>query len=241
MRLLALLVVALPTVAGAAPSAVNIDATLAHDRELLASHATALCACKNLRCGEKHVDAYLQWKLDQDLMKMHRAYDAYLAAVAKDPTIAGWREQLDDCNTALFMKPQARVCKKRVASAAKAFSREAPRAYAPYKTLAFRSGPHDARGAVASVQVLPGRSWSFSAAVGPRSMARDFGIELDQIADEWGTVPSEFGVIAARKMGPVIAIVEVRSERWGEFEPEDHPLTKLFLSKMMAAATKCVK
>jgi hypothetical protein len=240
MRLLALLVIALPAVAGAAP-AINVDKAIAHDRALLASHATALCACKDMRCGEPHVDAYLRWKTDLDLMK-DRDYDTYLATVASDPALTRTVAQLEDCNAALFMKPQAKSCKKRIASAAAKFAREAPRTYAPYRVLEFRLEKSDApTGTIAAATVIPGRSWGFRAYVGPRSIARALGVEIAQVGDEWRTIPDERGVMMARTMGPVVAILEVQSERWGDFEPEGHPLTKLFLDKMRTAANKCVK
>lgn len=242
-RLVVFAVLAMPLVASAQLSAVNIPAYLAHDREQLASHATEVCACKDLACAKKPIDAFLQWELDHSLMKGQPHYAAYLAAVAGDSEIELQRGLLEDCNTALLMKPRVRVCKKRFANAANAFAREAKRAYAPYKMFDFRDSPEprmEPLGAIAAVRVHPGRSWGFRAVVGPKSIVSDFGLELDQIGDQWGPVPSELGVMAARRVGSVVTVVEIRSERWGDFEPEDHPLTKLFLAKMMTAGSKCL-
>jgi hypothetical protein len=242
-RLVVLAIFATPLAASAQPSAVDIPAYLAHDREQLASHATAVCGCKTVACAKKPIDAFLDWEVDRTLMKGQPHYAAYLAAVAGDVELGLQRGILEDCNTALLMKPRVRGCKKRFATAANAFAREAKRVYAPYKMFDFRDSPEPGQepaGTIAAVRVHPGRSWAFRAVVGPKSMASDFGIELDQIGDRWGPVPSERGVVAARRVGSVITVVEIQSERWADFMPEDHPLTKLFLAKMMAAGSRCM-
>ena len=129
---LAILLVLVPVVAHAAPSAINIPETLKHDRELLTAHADAVCACKDQRCSDPHVDAVLAWKRDQTLMENNKHYTPYLAAVAADEAISSALQQFDDCNAALFVKAS---CKKRIESAAA--SSESPRSFATFATSFF--------------------------------------------------------------------------------------------------------
>jgi hypothetical protein len=247
MRALLLLVVAVPAFAdprpAKKPSAIDVDATLVHDRDKHTKWATAICACKDVKCGDKVIDEWLRWKLELDLMRGRRGFETYVEAVDVDRTLTSQGELIDDCNGMLRAKPWKRVCEKRLASAAAAFAREAPKAYAPYKSLKFTGGPSEnpVSGTIAEININPGRTWDFLAVVGTMAVAREFDVVQD-LSDRWAMHHATRGLAVVRRFGPHVAVLVIQSERWGEFEdkPAEHPLAKLFFEKMQAAADKCL-
>jgi hypothetical protein len=242
---LSLLIVAAPAFAAPQgpkrPSAIDVDATLVHDRDVLTKQATAMCACEDAACGKKVIADFLLWEQELTLVRGRKGFEDYVDAVDNDETIKDQRGFIEDCNALLLAKPWAASCKKRFANAARSFAREAPRTYAPYKRLDFRNNDEngfDGRHAIASARATPGRSWEFLSVFGPASLARTkFGVT--DLTDAWTMVDSERGVIAARSYGPWVAVLRVESERWGDFEPAHHPLTKLYFEKLRETADKC--
>jgi len=240
-----LLAAAVPALAApqapARPSAIDVDATIQHDRDLLTKQATAMCACDDGACGNKVISEYLLWQKELELVRDRKGFENYTERVAQDEMIAIQRGIIEDCNATLLAKPWAASCKKRFDTAARDFARAAPRTYAPYKRLDFRANGEKefgVRDAIANTRATPGRSWEFVGTFGPASIARtEFGVT--DVPDTWTMVDSERGIIAARRYGPWVAVLRVESERWGDFEPAHHPLTKLYFEKLRAAADKC--
>ena len=234
---LALLLVAAPALAApqapVRPSLIDVDATLVHDRDVLTKQATAMCS------GENVIDEYLLWQQELTLVRGRKGYEAYVDAVDNDQTIADQRRLIEDCNAMRLAKPWAASCEKRFASAARDFAKAAPKAYAPYKSLDFRAEKASTPSTmIAQTRSTPGRSWEFRAVFGPASLARsEFGITA--VPDTWTMDVTERGIFAARQYGPFVAVLRVESERWGDFEPAQHPLTKLFFEKLRAAADRC--
>jgi hypothetical protein len=147
------------------------------------------------------------------------------------------------------LPPWSTRCREALAAAEVAFRREAPAAFPDYTGLSW-----SADGAVADapdlawVEVAPGRSWFFRAAIVDDaqvgrvpSNALQAAAEATGLTATWRAVEDEEAHLLARRVGSAVAVVGVWTERLGRFATiEAHPLAALFVGKLRLAAETCL-
>lgn len=223
-----------------APSAVDVEATLAHSRDTLTKAMTDVCGCDTLACAKEPLAAFDLWTTEHIVMQGRRGFEQYTARVAKDEVINNLRDELLECNARIRAQPLVKTCQKRLATATKQFAGEVPKVFPIYKSLSFRDDHEELEpDAIAGIAIHPGRTWSFDASVGTPGLAR--AQEL-AVGDTWAVLEIDQGIAMTRRFGPLVAVLRVRTEKWIEDEdPITHPLAKQFFADMRKAVDRCLQ
>ena len=139
-------------------------------------------------------------------------------------------------------------CPDAFADAEDSFRSEAPALNEPYRTLSWqrdnevedRLAPPEVR---AFSVIAPGRSWFFMAAASETTVLLGAGLPRmgfePRYLAQWQQQDNEEGYAIARARGERAAVIWIDTDRPGQFDVADHPLTKAFLREFKAAADTC--